>query len=278
MDYWVYLPPGYQVARQRYPVLYMLHGRGGSSAQWKTFGLFDQADRLIRSREIAPLIIVTPQGDLGYWMNHANRGPRWGDYITTDLITHIDATYRTVPDRWHRAIGGISMGGHGAIQLALTHPQLFGAVGGHSAVFRRQHEALACFGTGAEYQRRDPISLVRDLGVAVPFQLWLDMGEQDPWLRSMLEFQQLLAQRHIAHRWHRFPGGHGDVYWEQHVATYLGWYDDALRGRPAGSQGYGRGTGEQDVLGGSPYRPWTPAKAAGLTSQPWSVREFLLLP
>lgn len=239
MDYWLYLPPGYGSSTQSYPVLYMLHGRGGSSAQWPSFGLFDQADRLIRGGQIAPLIIVTPEGDDGYWMNHANQGPRWGDYVTTDLVAYVDATYRTLPDRTHRALGGVSMGGHGAIELALTHPTLFAVVGGHSPVFRRQNEAFPFFGVGAVYQHHDPISLVRDLGVGVPFQLWLDMGDQDPWLRSTLAFHQLLAQRGIAHTWHLWPGGHQETYWERHVVDYLCWYDVALHGRPGTSCGAG---------------------------------------
>lgn len=229
IDYWLYLPPNYDDSSRRYPVLYVLHGRGGSSSEWKDLGLFNQADTLIRQQKIAPLIIVAPQGDLGYWMNHANGGPRWGDYITQDLVAHIDGSYRTQAERSHRAIGGISMGGHGAIQLALRHPKLFGAVGGHSAVFRTEAEAFPFFGTGADYQRRDPVSLVRDLNTPVPFALWLDMGVSDPWLPRTLAFHEILTERGIAHSWRLDPGGHAGEYWSEHLRAYLEWYDEALR-------------------------------------------------
>lgn len=229
MDHWLYLPPAYANSARRYPVLYMLHGRGGSSSEWKDYGLFDQADALIRQQKIAPLIIVSPQGDLGYWMNHANAGPRWGDYITQDLVAHIDARYRTLADRSHRAIGGISMGGHGALQLALHHPEQFGAAGGHSAVFRTQAEAFPFFGTGADYQQRDPVSLVRDLNTPVSFALWLDMGASDPWLPRTLVFHDILTERGIEHSWHLDPGGHEATYWSSHLRAYLEWYDEALR-------------------------------------------------
>ncbi|HEX6293161.1 MAG TPA: alpha/beta hydrolase-fold protein, partial [Herpetosiphonaceae bacterium] len=229
MDYWLYLPPGYASTARRYPVLYVLHGRGGGSGEWKDYGLFDEADRLIREKRIAPLMIVSPQGDLGYWMNHAGGGERWGDYITGDLIPHIDATYRTEAEPRHRAIGGISMGGHGALQLALNNPGLFGAVGGHSAVFRAEAEAFPFFGSGVDYQRRDPVSLVQDLSTPVTFALWLDIGADDPWLPRTLYFHELLAQRGIAHVWHLDPGGHERGYWQRHLRAYLEWYDKGLR-------------------------------------------------
>lgn len=256
IDYWVYLPPGYGASTKRYPVLYMLHGRGGSSAQWRDWGLFAQADRMIRRGLIRPLLIVTPQGDDGYWMNHANGGPRWGDYITYDLIAQIDTSYRTIPDRRFRAIGGVSMGGHGAIQLALTNPGLFAVVGGHSAVFRRPAEAFAFFGTGKVYQQHDPISLVRDLQAGVPFQLWLDIGDHDPWVRATLQFHRLLLDRQVPHSWHLFPGTHSASYWASHLAEYLSWYDAALdteaRSRAdAGSPPQAEVRGTRAVVGGT---------------------------
>src|SRR5262249_787431 len=78
--YVVYLPPGYDSSSsQRYPVLYMLHGLGADRYQWGQEGLFISADRLITEGEIQPLIIVTPEGASSYWINQANKGPRWGD-------------------------------------------------------------------------------------------------------------------------------------------------------------------------------------------------------
>ncbi len=234
MDYWIYLPPGYGAPGARFPVLYMLHGRDADCSQWQQLGLFEQAERFITEGTIAPLIIVAPQGDFGYWMNHADNGPRWGDYVTSDLIEHIDTAYATLPSTQHRAIGGISMGGHGAIQLALNHPELFVAAGGHSAVFRRQEEAPSFFGVGDVYQRHDPVSLVQSLHVDVPFALWLDMGDADSWTSQMNLFHSALAERNIPHEWHLSPGGHDDAYWMHHIPAYLRWYDNVLKqGLPA---------------------------------------------
>jgi enterochelin esterase-like enzyme len=230
LDYWLYLPPNYRSERdRRYPVLYMLHGLYGNSAAWKDHGLFNHADNLIRSQQIAPLIIVAPQGDNGYWMNHADGGPRWADYVVSDLVPHIDRTYRTLPESRHRAIGGLSMGGHGAIQLALNHPGVWGAVGGHSAVFRSAEQAFPFFGAGESYQRRDPVSLVGDLGVPVTFALWLDMGADDSWAPRTIAFHELLEARGVSHAWMIESGGHDGSYWATHVPAYLRWYDQQIR-------------------------------------------------
>ncbi len=80
MPYYIYLPPDYGTAGRRYPVLYMLHGGGGDRAEWVVYGLIDITDQQIRTGNIAPIIIVLPQGDQGWWTNHANNGPKWGDY------------------------------------------------------------------------------------------------------------------------------------------------------------------------------------------------------
>ncbi len=92
MSYYVYLPPDYSGGARHYPVLYMLHGAGGDKDEWAAYGLVNDVDQLITSGSIQPLIVVMPQGDVGYWVNWANDGPRWGDYVAQDLRCHVDAT------------------------------------------------------------------------------------------------------------------------------------------------------------------------------------------
>jgi S-formylglutathione hydrolase FrmB len=233
MHYWVYLPPDYDRSDQRYPVLYMLHGLNGNSLTWRAFGFFDQADRLIRDKQIAPLIIVTPQGDNGYWMNHIENGPRYEDYMVDDVVMHVDTTFRTLAAPEYRAIGGVSMGGHGAIRLMLTHPDLFTAAGGHSPVFRDQQQAFPFYGTGRDYQQRDPVSLVQELQTPVSGALYIDMGLQDTWLPRTRLFHELLVSRGVEHVWLARPGDHVTEYWVAHVPEYLRWYDAQLRGKTA---------------------------------------------
>src|SRR5207248_8112965 len=99
MPYFIYLPSGYDSSSTtRYPVLYMLHGAGGSNTEWEGYGLFGTADQLIGSGAIAPLIIVLPQGDQAFWMDHANGGPKWGTYTAHDVVGEIDGHFRTLAD------------------------------------------------------------------------------------------------------------------------------------------------------------------------------------
>jgi enterochelin esterase-like enzyme len=141
----------------------------------------------------------------------------------------IDTRYRTIPDRGARAIGGMSMGGHGALQLAMNHPEEFGIVGAHSIALRRQDQAFDFFGRGPDYASRDPVSLCEaKAATARSFTLWIDIGANDPWSGAAQAFHQQLASEQIPHRWSLNPGGHNDAYWSAHVRDYLAFYGQAF--------------------------------------------------
>ncbi|TNC20291.1 esterase, partial [Georgenia sp. 311] len=136
VDYTVYLPPGYDDGTDRYPTVYLLHGRGDTQAAWQRVA--GDLDDLIVSGELQPVIAVMPDApwnDRGSWYTDslytgdAPSGP--GVPVETalaeDLVAHVDATYRTVAHREARAVGGYSMGGAGALRLALAHQEDFSA-------------------------------------------------------------------------------------------------------------------------------------------------------
>lgn len=228
MPYYIYLPPDYGTAGRRYPVLYMLHGGGGHREEWVAYNLIDTADEQIRTGHIAPMIIVLPQGDRSYWINHADNGPRWGDYVARDLVRHIDNTYRTLRSPSARAIGGLSMGGWGALYHAFYRPDIFGIVGAHSPSFRSESEQVAFLGAGDEFARKDPLILARQLNGLNRLQIWLDAGDQDPWLPQLTELHQILTDRGIEHYWQTPVGGHDWKYWREQVLDYVRFYGRAL--------------------------------------------------
>jgi enterochelin esterase-like enzyme len=236
MPYYIYLPPGLERSDRRVPVLYMLHGAAGDNAEWATIKLIDWADRLIVGQEIPPLIVVLPQGDFGYWVNHVDGGPRWGDYLVADFVGHLDASYPTLPQPRGRAVGGLSQGGHAAFQLTFNHPEVFGVAGAHSPSLRPDDGFLPWLGTGAEFQRRDPISLVQALPLATLLRpkLWLDVGADDQWRPRVELLHEALVARGVPHEWHVWPGGHDGEYWQPNVPTYLRFYGRALREGPGG--------------------------------------------
>jgi enterochelin esterase-like enzyme len=230
MPYYVYLPPGYDSApNTRYPVLYMLHGISGSNDEWLNYGLLSRANEMMRVGQISQFLIVLPQGDQGYWLDQAGGGPRWGTYVVRDVVNEIDANFRTLADRQHRAIGGLSMGGYGALQLAINYPDVFGVAGAHSPSLHDHATAPAFFGDQAYFDAHDPVYLYgAHPDIARTLKLWIDDGQQDNWLPVIDSFHQLLQARSIPHEWRVLPGGHVGEYWSTYVPDYLQFYSSAL--------------------------------------------------
>lgn len=135
--YAVYLPPSYGQGSRRYPVVFMLHGWQGTYDSFlDTFPV--EFDRLIRSRRAAEMIAVFVDG------NNAVRGSFYrnsvvtGDYetyIAKDLVGQIDTRYRTIGDVPNRAIAGYSMGGYGALHLAMNYPDIFSVAASHAGYY-----------------------------------------------------------------------------------------------------------------------------------------------
>jgi enterochelin esterase-like enzyme len=228
MPYVIYLPPDYETADRRYPVLYMLHGLGGHRDEWLAYGLIDVVEQDILGGTIAPLIVVLPQGDTGYWADHTNDGPRWGAYLVLDVVQHIDATYRTLREAPYRAIGGLSMGGWGALHNSFTHPDVFAVVGAHSPSLRPDDGSLDFLGSGAEFAAKDPVEIAKTSSVLGTLQIWVDTADQDPWLNRAQELHDNLAARGIDHTWQVYPGVHDWTYWHEHAVDYVRFYAHAL--------------------------------------------------
>jgi enterochelin esterase-like enzyme len=230
MPYRVYLPPKYDApeeAARRYPVLYLLHGMSGRYDEWSGYGVEEVANELLADGKIGRTIIVLPQGGQGYWMNQ-DGGTPWGDYVVHDLVQHVDATFRTQPRREARAIGGLSMGAHGALQLALNHPTVFGIAGAHSPSLRTREDAPAYFGSDAGFADRDPITLVREAPSLAPPYIWIDAGRKDFWRPGAEALHEALAERGWGHEWHVLPGEHDGWYWGEHLWEYLQYYSSAF--------------------------------------------------
>lgn len=228
MRYFVYLPPGYDASSRTYPVLYLLHGASGEAEEWAAYGFLDRLDAGILAGTLNPFIVVLPEGEFGYWINHAEEGARWGDYLTRDVVADVDASYRTVLAAAGRAVGGLSMGGAGGLVQAFTYPSIFGVVGAHSPSLREDNAVVPFLGEGAEFAERDPVSLARTQGALDGLRIWLDVGEADPFYPRALALHGTLQERGVAHEWRVFPGEHFDGYWIEHTPDYLSFYSRAL--------------------------------------------------
>jgi S-formylglutathione hydrolase FrmB len=137
---WLYLPPGYQQSSRRYPTIYFLHGYLGRVNQWWNWSPWrpsfpQRIDDLFRDGTVEPAIVVlvdawTSLGGSQY-LNSPATG-RYLDYLSEDVVATVDARYRTLADRDHRALAGKSSGGYGAMVAAMLRPDVFGALASHA--------------------------------------------------------------------------------------------------------------------------------------------------
>jgi enterochelin esterase-like enzyme len=230
MPYFVYLPPDYDAAGRRYPVVFMLHGIAASYEEWLAYGYVDALDRLITALEVQPMIVVFPQGDYAYWVNHVDDGPRWGDYVAYDLVRHVDSTYRTLTWSERRAVGGVSMGAHGALQLAFNYPWVFGVVGAHSPSLREDDGEIPFLGTGEEWEARDPLSLAATAPGIEGLKIWIDLGDEDVYYDRVELLKDALEARGLEPEWH-VQAGRDHGWWDYYVEDYIRFYDSALNPR-----------------------------------------------
>ncbi len=136
MKYRVLLPTDYDGSQRRYPVLYLLHGLGGDYKDWTTRTNVAEYSRTL------PLIIVMPDGENSWYTNAANvPADRFEDYILTDLLADVAGKYRTINSRHGRTIAGLSMGGYGALKMALKRPGTFAVAGSFSGAFSATRQA-----------------------------------------------------------------------------------------------------------------------------------------
>ncbi len=208
--YRIYLPPCYdQQPEHSYPVLYLIHGQTYSDTQWDRIGVPEIADRLIATEQTAPFIVVMPRDRV--WLEPTE--DKFGLAVAQSLVPWVDEQYRTIPDRAHRAIGGLSRGGAWAIDIGLANPQLFSAIGLHSGfVFQSELQQVHLW--------------LFNLPTGLEPRIYMDIANQDaPEIsKSAVWLEDLLTKYDIPHEWHIYIGEHEEAYWQAHVEDYLRWY------------------------------------------------------
>jgi enterochelin esterase-like enzyme len=217
--------PAGVAAGERRPLLVFLHGRGVHPASLFSEEFFAGLARLGKR---APVVVALDGGDHSYW--HDRRDGRWGSSVLREAIP--EAVRRLHADPARVAIGGISMGGYGAFDIARrAAPGRFCAIGGHSPAFWTSagQTAPGAFDDAADFARHDVYGWVRSH--RRPYgstPLWIDRGDRDPFRPyddAVVSALRTSGAKLIAHVW---PGGHDDAYWRAHMASYLRFYADAL--------------------------------------------------
>jgi enterochelin esterase-like enzyme len=199
----LYLPPCYETDSARlYPVLYLLHGANADHTQWPDLNVKPDADALIDEGAIAPLVVVMPGGDY-------REGEDYGAFVLRDLIPYVERAFHVSSDRQDRAIGGLSQGGYWALELALAHPDLFYAVGGHSPA--TSSGLIDLLGSN----RLPEVNALR---------IYLDVGNEDPLAPGVTAIAAALQAHGLAPVFHIYPGAHNRPYWRSHTREYLAFY------------------------------------------------------
>ncbi|HKP16137.1 MAG TPA: alpha/beta hydrolase-fold protein, partial [Gemmatimonadaceae bacterium] len=137
----VYTPPGYTTGTKKYPVLYLLHGIGGDETEWQRFAQPENLlDNLIADGKAVPMIIVMPNGraqpddhPTGNMFAHAAAFAKFEGDLLNDVIPAIESRYKTLTDREHRALAGLSMGGGQTLNFGLAHLDRFASIGAFSS-------------------------------------------------------------------------------------------------------------------------------------------------
>lgn len=129
----IYLPPGYETSTQLYPVIYVLHGYGGTDSLMMSvwFNFKELLDEAIKTGKMRPMIVVAPNSNTklqGSFYTNSSVTGNWADYIAKDVVQYMDKNFRTIPDRRSRGICGHSMGGNGALKLGMQFADIFSAV------------------------------------------------------------------------------------------------------------------------------------------------------
>jgi enterochelin esterase family protein len=138
----IYTPPGYESGTAKYPVFYLLHGAGDSDDAWTSVGRANFVlDNLIATKKAKPMIVVMPAGHTNAGGGGGGRGAAGGppprdefvEDFNTDILPYVEKTYRVIPDRAHRAIAGLSMGGNQTLNIAIPHLDRFAYIGVYSS-------------------------------------------------------------------------------------------------------------------------------------------------
>lgn len=129
----VYLPPGFESSPETpYPVLYFLHGLGNSPDDFESRGAAALTDRLIREGRVPPVIIALPSGAISYYVNRKGGGAPYEDHVRLEAPAYLEAHYPVSTEREGRAISGISMGGFGALKIAMRYPDEYSSASAHT--------------------------------------------------------------------------------------------------------------------------------------------------
>ena len=238
----VYTPPGYETSRDRYPVLYLLHGAGDVDSSWSTVGRAGVIlDNLIATNKARPMIVVMPAGHVngagaavggpppavgaqGTAGIGAGPDPFVSDFLT-DLMPYVEKNYRVLTDRHSRAIAGLSMGGSQTLNIAIPHLEKFAYIGVFSSGIIGGGRGATPAATppppfGEAWEKQNMAALdnaANKKGLAL---LWLSTGKDDGLIATMRSTVDLLKKHGFSPVFLESDGGHTWLNWRDYLSAF----------------------------------------------------------
>ena len=227
----VYLPPGYASdPTRRYPVFYLLHGFPGRPAAFLLTVRAGVVDDILAARGRAqPLILVMPFGSTGTftdmeWANGARAHEDWETFVARDVVRAIDGRYRTIASGAGRALGGLSEGGYGALNIGLHHPGEFRVLESWSG-YEKADDLESIFGSDPRLlNRNSPLETLAGVAPALRrahTYVWFYSGTTDRLRKQNRAFAAELARAGVAHRFFLVRGGHNWGLWRGEASRAL---------------------------------------------------------
>jgi len=219
-------PDVYKNKKNTFPVVYLLHGFGGNFSNWVT-----KVPELKNYADTYQIMIVCPDGNYASWYfdSPVDSASRYETYEGTEVVNYIDQHYHTIADAAHRAITGLSMGGHGALFLALRHATVFGAAGAISGGVdltesKRRFDVAKRIGdtviNADNWHDYSVLNLIEKY-TATPVKIIFDCGTKDIFIEGNRRLHQKMLELKIPHDYTERPGEHNWAYWKNAIPYQL---------------------------------------------------------
>lgn len=213
-------PDSYKTKKQ-FPVMYLLHGHGGNYASWikSVPALKDIADN-------NQMIIVCPDGNVSSWYFDSPLLPEWKyeTYVSSELVSWVDSKYKTIKSKEGRGITGLSMGGHGALYLAIKHQDVFGVAGSMSGgvdfrPFPKNWAIAEKLGSYEAYPKNwNDHTVINLVSYIKPdLKLLIDCGTEDFFYAVNEALHSVLLANKVQHDYITRPGKHNWDYWKESI-------------------------------------------------------------
>lgn len=227
----VYTPAGYETSGKNYPVLYLLHGMGGDEDAWNELGRAAIIlDNMIAAGLVEPMIVVMPNGNAtqaaapGYTgeglilpdgMRSVAPAGKF-EQAFPEIVSYIDSNYRTIPDKAHRAITGLSMGGGHSWRISMLFPEMFDYVGLFSAAVRWNGSGVADPSDTEAGQ-----NMLRRQFELNPRLYWIGIGKEDFLYDLNKNFRNDLDRMGVKYTYEETEGGHTWTNWRHYLVDFL---------------------------------------------------------